>query len=186
MISTTLFGRRLAFALFVLLLPWPARAQAVAQNFDELRLKIKAGDAIYVMDETGRERRGHVLDLSPSALRMSFDGQPGELTESATLRIRQRRPDPLWTGALIGGVAGAGLGVLSATFSEECSHNAGSGACVGPVLSATGICAAIGVGIDAMIQGRKVIYERPAGRSVHLSPMASPGRAGIRVVIALR
>lgn len=181
MISTTLFGRRLAFALFVLLLPWPARAQAVAQNFDELRLKIKAGDAIYVMDETGRERRGHVLDLSPSVLRMSFDGQPSEVSESATLRIRQRRPDPLWTGAIIGAGVGVALGALPAMI-DGCSYET---SCAAPAFILGGIGLGIGVGIDAMIQGRKTIYERPAGRTVRISPMVSPGRAGIHVVIAL-
>lgn len=173
-------------ALLVLLIASTATAQAVATNFDELRLKIKSGDAIYVTDETGRERRGRVLDLSPSVLRVAFDGQPADLTESGVQRIRQRRPDPLWTGAAIGGGIGLGLGVAAAAFSEDCSHNSSSGGCIGPVLMVTGAYAAIGVGIDALIQGRKPIYERRAAGRVRVEPLAPPRGVGVRLVISPR
>jgi len=38
-----------------------AHAQTVATNFDELRLKVKAGDTIYVIEGSGEKRRARVL-----------------------------------------------------------------------------------------------------------------------------
>jgi hypothetical protein len=145
-----------------------------------LRLKVKAGDTIYVTDDSGRERAGRLIDLSPAALTVSFDGVARELSQSSIHRIRQRQPDPLWTGGAIGAAIGAGIGVASASFSEECSHRSTAGGCVGPVLAITGLWAAVGIGVDALIQGRKVIYEGSA-----LSAQVTPGRLGVRLSVQL-
>ena len=49
-----------------------AHAQTVATNFDELRLKVKAGDTVYVIEGNGEERRARVLELAPSSLAVSI------------------------------------------------------------------------------------------------------------------
>jgi hypothetical protein len=48
-----------------------------------------------------------------------------------------------------------------------------------------GLGAAAGTGIDALVKGRKVIYEAPAVRSnrVALQPIVSPSVRGVRVTI---
>lgn len=171
-----------AWAVSLAFAPGVALSQDAARNLDELRLKVKAGDTIYVTDDSGRERSGRIVDLTAAVLTVSFAGTSRELTEKSIVKIRKRQPDPLWTGALIGAGIGLALGATAAAFSEECSHNAGSGACVGPALSMGAIGAGVGVGIDALIQGRKVIYQAP-GLSFHLSPMIAPGRVGIRVSV---
>ena len=161
-----------------------AFGQQPARSLDELRLKVKAGDTIYLTDQSGRERRGRLIDLSSAALTVSFDGEARELPESSIRRIRQRQPDPLWMGGTIGAAIGGGLGVALASFSEECSHNSTSSGCVGPVLSMAGLGAAVGIGVDALIQGRKVIYEG-SGLSVQVRPLVAPGGVGIRVSVQL-
>jgi hypothetical protein len=108
--------------------------------------------------------------------------RPARVPEKSILKIRKRQPDPLWTGALIGGAIGLALGATAGACSEECSHSTGSSGCVGPALSMTAIGARVGVGIHALIQGRKVIYQAP-GLSFHLSPMIAPGRVGVRVSV---
>ena len=179
-------SRILVSALVVLLTLAASLAfgQQPARNLDELRLKVKAGDTLYVTDESGQERSGRLIDLSPAALTVSFDGVPRELRESSIRRIRQRRPDPLWMGGAIGAAIGAGLGVASASFSEECSHRPGSSGCFGPVLLMTGLGAAAGIGVDALIQGRKVIYEA-SGLALQVLPLATPGRLGVRLSVQL-
>lgn len=157
-----------------------ASAQPPARNLTELRLKVKAGDTIYITEEDRRERTGRIVDMTPETLTVSFDGVPRALPESSIQRIRQRKPDSLWTGGLIGAAVGMGLGLAAASFSEECSHQPGSSGCVGPVLSMTGLGTAVGIGVDALIQGRAVIYETPRLR-VRVSPLLSPGQVGVRL-----
>jgi hypothetical protein len=166
------------------LAPSQAFAQSPAHNLDELRLKVKVGDTIYVTDESGRERSGRIDDLSPTVLTVSFGGMRRELPESSILRIRKRQSDSLWTGGAIGAGIGLALGVTAATFSEECSHNKASSGCIGPVLSMTGLATGVGIGVDALIQGRKVIYEA-SGFSLRVSPWISPGRLGVRLSVQL-
>jgi hypothetical protein len=161
-----------------------AQAQAIARSFDELRLKVAPGDAIYVTDTDGSERRARLLELSSSTLVLDFGRDSRTFTERDVQRIRKRAPDSLWTGALIGAGVGAALGAFAVSFSEDCTYRFSS--CAGPALSMTAMAAGIGIGIDALIQGRKVIYE-PGSRKapgVSVRPMLAPGKAS--VVVAIR
>ena len=86
-------------AIVFALVTSPASAQAPARNLDELRLKVQAGDMIYVTEEGSRERAGRIVELSPAALIVSFDGAPRVLPESSILRIRQRQSIRVGWGA---------------------------------------------------------------------------------------
>ncbi len=160
-----------------------AHAQAVARSFDELRLKVAPGDAIYVTDADGREQRARIVDLSPSAIVVDAARGHRTFTERDVQRIRKRTPDSLWTGGLIGAAVGAAFGAAVVRFSAECHYRSTS--CVAPVISSTLMAAGIGIGIDALIQGRKVIYEGAERRSPRLSvmPVVGPGKAAAVVVI---
>ena len=81
-------------------------AQTIASSFEELLLKVKPGDTVYVTDDTGRERKAQILDLSSSSLMLSVDGTRQDLSQNNLKRMRQRLPDPVWNGALIGGGVG--------------------------------------------------------------------------------
>jgi hypothetical protein len=161
-----------------------AHAQTVATNFDELRLKVKAGDTIYVIEGNGEERRARVLEVAPSSLAVSIGGKRLDLSENSVGRIRQRLPDPLWNGAAIGaGVYLAVAGGMVATIGEG-NCDAGCWAING--LLAGGIGASIGVGIDALIKGRKTIYEagdRQPSTSVVMRPVLSAGAKGLSVSV---
>jgi hypothetical protein len=102
------------------------------------------------------------------------DGTTRELTSAAVSRIRQRLSDRLWNRALIGFGAGAALGAYAAGSSDSCSYEGGA-QCYGPALTMAALGAGIGTGIDALIKGRKVIYEAPAAKSVAwmLAPVIS-------------
>ena len=62
-----------ASAMLFALVPSLAFSQAAARNLDELRLKVKVGDTIYVTDQSGREQPGRIIDLSPTALVLASD-----------------------------------------------------------------------------------------------------------------
>jgi hypothetical protein len=182
----TYFGIAIV-AWFVMLMPARADAQAIAQSLDELRLKVRIDDVIYVRDETGNEQRAKVVSLTPELLIVSIGGTRREFTDRSTLRIRQRQSDSPWTGGIIGGGVGLGLGVLAASFSEECSHNTASTGCAAPVLWLTGLGMGVGLGIDALIQGRKVIYEptRKSARVV-VAPLIAKTGVGVQGRLQLK
>jgi len=69
----------------------------------------------------------------------------------ATLSARQS--DPLWNGALIGAGAGIASGLFICRLTEPwdvCREQ------VGPIIAYGAIGAGIGIGIDALIHGRRV------------------------------
>jgi hypothetical protein len=72
-------------------------------------------------------------------------------TSQATLSARQS--DPLWNGALIGAGAGIASGLFICRLTEPwdvCREQ------VGPIIAYGAIGAGIGIGIDALIHGRRV------------------------------
>jgi hypothetical protein len=162
-----------------------AAAQELATTFDQLRFRVGAGDTIYVTDETGREVSASVIEVSTRALVVSISGSRREFTEAQVTRIRQRLPDSLWTGGLIGLGVGAALGGAAAAASEGCSY-AGGSECYGPAVSFAAIGMGIGVGIDALIKGRKPIFERPgttASIRFLLVPHLGPRTKAVRLVL---
>ncbi len=107
-----------AFALLVLLAA-RSEAQAIAENFDQLRFRLQAGDTVYIVDGTGQEQEARVLDVSSSLLAVSIDGTRRSLAEPDVTRIRRRLPDSLRNGAIIGAATGSGLGIaLYASLGE--------------------------------------------------------------------
>jgi hypothetical protein len=157
-----------------------ARAQGVAESFQELRLLTRAGETVSVVGVDGRQTTGEILDLTAARLLLRVSGQPRDLSEMDVQTIWQRRADPLGNGATWGLAVGAGFGLvvgLAATYYSE-------GYEVGWALLAAGVYgglgAGIGVGVDALIQTRQVIYATPGASRVTMavSPVLTPSRTG--------
>jgi hypothetical protein len=92
----------------------------------------------------------------------------------------------LQNGAIIGAAAGAGYGlaVLAITMSV---NDGGGPVPIGVVTGMavfTGIGAAAGAGIDALIARRQVIYRKPPGENrFGVSPLFGRGRRGASVTL---
>lgn len=160
-------------------------AQAVASSFDQLTVLVKPGDKIRVIDINGVEAEGRIGTLSRDALILATDAGLRKLLEADVARISQRRGDSLKNGAIIGAVGGAayGLTMLALSMSIDDGDVIPATVVTGMVLF-TGIGAAVGVGIDAMIAPRQVIYERPVAKGrVSVSPLVGHGRRGAAVSI---
>ena len=174
-VTASTFVRALAaFALLVLLLAPRSEAQAIAENFDQLRFRLQAGDNVYIVDGT-EEQEARVLDVSSSTLAVSIKGTRRSLAERDVTRIRRRLPDSLWNGAIIGAATGSGLAIgLGASVGDECSA-----ACWATgVAFYGGIGTLVGTGVDALIKGRKTIYTAAGGdpsAKVVVRPLMLPG-----------
>ena len=174
-------------AVFLLLCSGGDRveAQGVASSFDQLGVLVKPGDKISVVDITGREAEGRIGTLSRDTLTLFTEAGPRQFGEVEVAKIRQRRGDSLQNGAIIGAVAGAAYVVTALALLGD--SDGGDvivvTAVAGGVLFA-GMGAAAGVGIDALITRRQVIYQKPAGeKRVSVSPLFSRGRRGAAVTV---
>jgi len=103
------------------------------------------------MDRQGQETKGKIVSWTPSAVVLRLDdGATRTFATGEAVRI-DLRGDSLKNGALTGAGVGLAIGLMmSAACWEEC----GGGVTVPMTLTAVGIYAAIGTGIDALITGR--------------------------------
>ena len=160
-------------------------AQGVASTFDQLGVLIKPGDKITVVDVTGTEADGRLEKLSRDRLTLVTPAGPRDLGEADVALIRQRRGDSLTNGAIIGAVAGTAYFLtLAAILSDTDGGDVIVGTAIAGGVLAAGMGAAAGVGIDALITHRQVIYRKTTGgKSVSVSPVFGQGRRGAAITV---
>jgi hypothetical protein len=156
-------------ALTIALAPGMARAQAPADSFETLQLKVQPGQPVVVTDTMGRQAKGRLEKLSPSSLMVA--GRT--FTEPTVRQIRLR--DPLWNGALIGAAIGTSLAVWDYTIDPSEPGNAAIFAV------AVTVGTAAGAGLDALRSGR-VIYAARRPRVV-VRPLLEKGRRGALIAV---
>ena len=154
-------------------------AQELAGSFEQLRVLVKPGDTVSVIERAGHKVRGTISELSSSALALTVEGNHRRFLENEIDAIRTRRPDPLANGAKWGLAVGAGLGLL-AGIGFAAGYDEGGGAFI-PLLALTygAMGAGAGAGIDALVSSDQVIFARRGMASkVSVSPLVRSGRAG--------
>ena len=161
----------------ICLSPSVARAQAPATSFADLRAVLKPGQTIVVTDANGQRIKGKVRDvaLSPPALVIAAPA-PRTFTEGSITEIRTT--DSLLTGAILGGSIGAGLALWDYLIDPSEPDN-------GAIFAvAIGLGTAVGAGIDALIDGSRVLYRSgQQQRRVTVAPIATAHRQGVRVSV---
>ena len=153
---TRVFLASLLLSLFVA----DGEAQELAGSFEQLRVLVKKGDTVSVVDRAGKEVRGPISGLSSSSLAIAVAGNQQTFLESDIDAIRQRRPDSPANGAKWGLAIGAGLGLLAGIDLSSGYHD-GAIALI-PVLALAygGIGAGVGAGLDALVSSDQVIFAR--------------------------
>jgi hypothetical protein len=176
--------RLVLLALFLMTGGSIAEAQGIAHSFDELKLLVRPGGTVSVIDALGREATGKIVDVSMTGLVLMVESERRELHESDVTRVLERRRDSLVNGAIFGAAIGGGLGLIGA---NRCANDFGCSGTTGEFLALWGgIGVGAGVGVDALIAKRRVIYERrpSLGASVRISPMLGRERKGVLVSMA--
>ncbi|HEY3043379.1 MAG TPA: hypothetical protein VGJ39_05115 [Vicinamibacterales bacterium] len=127
---------------------------------------------VYVLDRTGEETKGKLVSLTGSAVVLQMDSTTRTFNLTDVVRI-DRQGDSMKNGAIIGAVIGGVTGALTAGGLADCpgAHSPCTGARVAGFFIATGVWTAIGVGIDALIPGRTLLW-KPS------SPQASRSSSG--------
>jgi hypothetical protein len=166
----------------VLLWSVEAMAQQQAVSFEQLQVLVKPGDTVYVTDTAGTTTRGRIMGLSDSSLNLSANGKTRDFVQSDVFEIRQWRHDSLKNGALIG--TGVGLVLTLIVVNAYCEGDCGNGWAVAGVAFYTGVGAAIGTGIDAMIPSKQRIYYggfRPSTKKFQVQPILGNAAKGLKV-----
>jgi hypothetical protein len=167
-------------------MPAISAAQEPVKSFDQLNTRLKPGDTVWVTDAQGREVKGKIQALAPEAITLKGDG-PTTFVAGNVRLISERRRDSLANGALIGlavGGVGTGLACLAGTEGPDQDW------CLVAALAYGGIGAGIGVGIDALIPGRKVVMYRAPGTPgspqsrLSIAPVVTPRAKGVAVSFA--
>jgi hypothetical protein len=173
------------FTLMMFLLkPGQASAQQ-ARSFEQLQVLVKPGDKVYVTDTSGTESKGRITGLSTTSLQIQANGMTRDLMETEVARIRQWRQDSLRNGALIG--AGAGLALSIAFITTLCDDDCRGEWAVLGVMFYSGVGAAAGAGIDALIPHKRTIYvggKRSALRRLEFHPILNRSRKGVAVAFS--
>lgn len=153
-----------------------AYAQQLAGTFDQLRVLVKPGDTLTITDGSGHRLRGKLVDLSASSLVLEASGTRRQFQDTEVGTIEKRGSDSLKNGALIGLSIGGGL------FGSAIAAATGDAglAALGAVIYG-GIGAGIGVGVDALVEGPRVIYAAAASgpRTFQIAPILSRSRKGV-------
>jgi len=183
-VRSAVFG---VIAVLVLGIPSGAIAQVPVSSFEQLPTWLRVGDTVYVTDAAGREHKGTIGGLSASSLSLLVGGTPQDFRKENISTITRRRPDSLGNGALIGLAVGAGLATVGVAALCAGDESCDAGGAILVVGLYGGIGAGIGVGIDALTPGKKVlVYSAPSASSaarISVSPLVSPGRGGLAVSV---
>jgi hypothetical protein len=170
------------------LAPHLALAQPPSRSFTDLRSILAAGDAVQVMDSSGRTTRGRITGISTDALSLTVDGRQRVFPEATIQTVTKRRPDPWWNGALWGAAAGAVAGTVIAGVNCG-STDCGEGGLVHPGFEL--IFGAIGAGggalVDRFISRFDPVFARSAAASagrLRLSPVLSKGMKGVELSVS--
>ena len=170
--------------LLIAVLPAFAAAQEPVRSFDQLKTRLKVGDTIYVTDVQGREVRGRVRELGPSALTLDSGG-PTTMHGDAVRVIEKRSSSPVKRGALWGLAAGAGLGVTWLAIAAQDPGDGSAGIAVAILGGCAGIGAGLGAAIGAAVPEKRVVIYRAVGASgsarFSLTPVITPRTKGVAV-----
>jgi len=161
----------------------PCAAQEPVRDFSQLNTRLRPGDTVWVTNAQGQEVKGKIQALAPDSLALKGDGTRSFAAGDVRLIIERER-DSLANGALIGlAVGSVSMGVVCLAAGEE-------DWCVSAALVYGGVGAAIGVGIDALIPGKKILAYRAPGPSggsharLSIAPVITPRTKGVAVAFA--
>jgi len=161
--------------------------EQVARSFADLPNYIKVGDTVFLTDNTGKEIKARVEALGPTQIHLTHDGGPLVVSEDGVRQIHRQYSDSLIQGALIG----VGIGGVLAIWTVQTEPPLGeitSGEAARGGAFLIGIGAGLGVGIDALVKGRKLVYysgpaDKPETR-ISIYPIVTRERKGLGVSVS--
>ena len=174
----------------------PCAAQEPVSSVPQLAGELKPGDTVWVTDAQGREMKGTIGALEPGAI--TLRGRSGRTFSLSDVRqVSVRRRDSVANGGTIGmavgALAGLGVGIAGCATYPKDDPLRGEACLMAIGLSwmpGLAIGGLVGVGIDAMIPGNKlVVYRRPGSGGapqarLSIAPVVTRQSKGLAVSFA--
>ena len=152
-----------------------AFAQEQQTGDSRLGSRVRVGDRVWVEIDTTDVRTGRVLRVANGMLTLTADGVEEYIPIGRIWRV-QRKQNGIVLGALIGAGVGFALGLPIAAIGA----NEGTGV-ASPLLFMTGIGAAVGTGLDAVLWRKRTVY---LSRQPALVVRPSLGTARVGVIVS--
>ena len=135
---------------------------------------------VWITDLGGREERTQIVGVADGIVTVTA-GQDAarRLPTADILRVRTRQSDSVINGALIGAGAAVASGLFLCTRTEPWENCRDD---VGPMVRIGAIGAGLGIAVDALIRGRRTIYDiaQPSTR-LHAVPVIARHAGGLQV-----
>ena len=155
-------------------------AQSQADSWSTARQRVEPGERVIFEAAVDSSRvSGLLQSISPEGLTIMVGGEPTHVRREDVKRL-WKRGDSKLNGFLIGaGTSALFIGGLAAGF---CDHDCGNAETVGLITLYSGLGGLVGLGIDALVEGKTLVYRRPA--DLVLAPIVMPDGAGVRARLA--
>jgi hypothetical protein len=152
--------------------------------------------SIVVIDGAGKETRGQLLRFDLESLTIMTAARSELTFERQDVARVYERGDSLKNGMMIGLVTGAVIGIAAGVSGTDCGgffegvrsctggEKARLGAIGGAVFGALGL--GVGAGIDALMNGRRLVYEtpRPSGPTISIVPFTANSITRLSLTVA--
>jgi hypothetical protein len=162
----------LILSMLVLFSATTVSAQSAATARPDLGNLLTTGMTVWITDSSGQEQRVRIVGVSGDTVTTSANGVSRRLAADDIRRVEVRQSDSLLNGALIGAGTAVASGLFLCTRTEpwrNCRDD------VAPMLRIGAIGACAGIGIDALIRGRRTIYRAERAASVRVAPVVGRG-----------
>ncbi len=137
---------------------------------------------VWITDASGREEKGRIVDVTGGIVTTSAGGDARRMRAADITRVRVRHSDSVLNGALIGAGAAIASGLALCRMTEPWENCRDD---VGPMLRIGAVGAGVGIAIDALIRGRRTIYEaRQASTRLRLTPIVDRHAGGLYVSLS--
>jgi hypothetical protein len=129
-----------------------------------------------------REEKTRTVAVSGDIVTTAAGDDIRRLRTSDVRRVRVRHSDSVINGTLIGAGAAVASGLFLCRLTETWENCRDD---VGPMFRIGAIGAGVGIGIDALIRGRRTIYEAAQGSTrLHATPIITGRAAGPQISLS--
>jgi hypothetical protein len=157
-------------------------ASAQTSQKASLETAMSPGMTVWITDSGGAEAKTRIVGVSGDIVTTTAGNDIRRLRTTDVMRVRVRHSDSVINGALIGAGAALASGLFLCSLTEPWENCRDD---VGPMFRIGAVGAGVGIGIDALVRGRRTIYEAaPGSTRLRAAPIVVRHARGLQVSLS--